>query len=363
MNVAFICAFPASSNPGMISVDLAVESVRSRLDSGTTIDRFCAWRGFEKQGVIPLSYKCYDSLDQLQVYDLIVFWGDFLHWRGYAYTDFLSRGRGKMKNSTDQTIIDQWYRLYLLEDRPDLQHRTIVTGGTFYAMSSEDVADQRYMSALISLYKNSKLTMMRDLASANFVSQLVNNSQSNFGCDCAAMLEVDDILHHDSTIDQSCITYALGRSKFNIDPNRFVDSIADRLNTTTINLNWLQKGMGIDRTLGKIAQIKQSRAVITDIYHCAITAWREGIPVICVGQGANRVTSTLSDKKKELLHMQLFSMQNYIYVEEISNTSTKQMSLHCANIIKDTENNNVGSTMIAQQKDQALAKLITAINS
>jgi polysaccharide pyruvyl transferase WcaK-like protein len=363
MKIAFICAFPASSNPGMVSVDLAVESVKTRLDSNTVVDRFCAWRGFEKQGLIPLNYRCYSSVDQLQSYDLIVFWGDFLHWRGYAYKDFLNRGRGKIKDFDDQDIIDQWYQLYLFENQPELQQRTIVVGGTFYAMGVEDIADQRYILALANLYKNAKLTLMRDLASANFVSQLINNDRSNFGCDCAALLEVDHLLDYDSSIDQSCVTYALGRSGHGIKLKKLVNAVADQLQATAVDLNWLEKGVGVDRTLDKITQIKHSRVVITDIYHCAITAWREGVPVICIGQGANRVTGTLSDKKKELLHMQLFSMQNYIYIEEILKQPTKSMSLHCANIIQDTENNNVGSATIAQQKHQVLQKLLAAINS
>jgi hypothetical protein len=363
MNIAFICAFPASSNPGMVSVDLAVESVKSRLDCNVTVDRFCAWRGFDKQGAIPLNYKCYNSVDQLQSYDLVVFWGDFLHWRGYAYKDFLTRGRGKIPDFDDQDLIDHWYQLYLFENQPDLQQRTIVVGGTFYAMSTEDVLDQRYMSALTNLYKNAKLTLMRDLASANFVSQLTNNNQSNFACDCAALLEVDHLIKHDSTIDSSCVSYALGRSGHTTKLKRLIDSVADGLDSTAVDLNWLEKGVGVDRTLEKISQIKQSKAVITDIYHCAITAWREGVPVICIGQGANRVTSTLSDKKKELLHMQIFSMQNYIYVEEIFKSSNKSMALHCVNVIQATEKNNVGSATIAQQKNQTLDKLIAAINS
>jgi hypothetical protein len=361
MNVAFICAFPASSNPGMVSVDLAVESVKSRLPEDTVVDRFCAWKGIEKQGSIPLNYQCYHSLDQLNHYDVIVFWGDFLHWRGYAYKDFLNRGRGKIQNFTDQDIIDQWYKLYLFENQPNLQQRTIVFGGTFYAMCTEDLADQRYINALTALYKNSKLTLMRDLASANFVTQLTNNDRCNFGCDCAVLLEVGHLL--DSTVESGCISYALGRSGHTVKLTKFVDSIANSLGSSTVNLHWLEKGVGVDRTIEKISAIKQSRALITDIYHCAITAWREGIPVLCIGQGANRVTGTLSDKKKELLHMQIFSMQNYIYTEEILKISNKSLTLHGANIIRTTENNNTGSHIMLQQKNQALDRLITAIKS
>lgn len=33
MNVALICAYPASSNPGMISVDLSFEKVTSKVNN------------------------------------------------------------------------------------------------------------------------------------------------------------------------------------------------------------------------------------------------------------------------------------------------------------------------------------------
>jgi len=361
MKIAFICAFPAGSNPGMLSVDLAIETVRSKLPSNTVVDRFCAWRSIVKPGMMPMNYNLYYSLSQLENYDKIVFWGDFLHWRGYAYADFLSRGRGKAKNTTDNDIIDQWYQLYLFENCQHLQQRTIVFGSTLYALGADDINDQRYMSALTSLYKNSKLSLMRDLVSANFIDQIANNDRSNFGCDCAALLEVDHLVDSKSDIDAPYLTYALGRSGHTDILQKFTFDISEKLGTVPINLNWLEKGVGVDNTIKKISLIKHSTALITDIYHCAITAWREGTPVICIGHASSRVSGTLSDKKKEILHMQLFSIKNYVYIEEILKNSNKLLPQQCADIIKYTGNVNTGHSTLIQQKRQALDKLISAL--
>jgi len=362
MNIAVICAFPASSNPGMLSVDLAVESLRQGLPSNTNIDRFCAWRGFDKQGVIPLHYRHYHSISQLESYDRVIFWGDFLHWRSYGLKDFLTRGRGKIENFHDQDIIDHWYSLYLFENHQELQNKTLIFGGTFYAMTHEDVSDCRYMQALASLYSNAKLSLMRDLVSANYVAQITGNNRSNFGCDCAALLEVAHVFP-DTSVSHPYVAYALGRSGHSKEVKNFLHLVCDQMGHQAIDLNWLDKGAGVDSTIEKIATINRAQAVVTDIYHCAITAWRESTPVLCIGQGANRVHSTLSDKKKELLHTQIFSIENYIYLEEILQPNQSRLVTHCADVLARTSKDNVGSRTLRCHANQSLHQLLTALQT
>ncbi len=363
MKIAVICAFPVGSNPGMLTVDLAVETLRVRLPNTVQIDRFCAWRGFDKQGLMVMEYQMYNDTKQLDCYDKIIFWGDFLHWRGYAMKDFLRRGRGKIENSSDQTIIDQWYQLYLLEDRPDLQRKSLAVGGSLYGMNSEDMRDLRYQSAICQLYSNMQISLMRDLISSNFVSQITGNNYSNFGCDCAALLEVDHLIQSNDHSAEPYIAFSLGRSGYFTETIEFIHGVGKRMACNVIDINWLSKGTGVDDTISKIQLIHNAKAVVTDIYHCAITAWRQRTPVLCIGQGANRVTSTLSDKKKEIFHTQIFSLQNYIYLEEIlTSTNNDIISLACERLL-DTSANNFGSDILHDQKKHVLSKIIDTLLS
>jgi hypothetical protein len=204
---------------------------------------------------------------------------------------------------------------------------------------------------------------MRDLVTANYVSQITENGLANFGCDCAALLEVGHLLNTEYQNQDPYLVYALGRSGHPRKLKAFAESVASELQITAVDMTWLEKGSSIDGTIDKISLLHHAQAVITDIYHCAITAWREGTPVLCIGQGANRVINTLSDKKKELLHLQMFAAQNYIYTEEIIKPGTKSIVQHSANVLRSTKQVNTASAAIDCQKTQALNKLISVLAS
>ena len=84
-----------------------------------------------------------------------------------------------------------------------------------------------------------------------------------------------------------------------------------------IQLDWLKKKGSFNDMAVCISLIKRASVVITDIYHCTVTSYRENIPTICVGNGSSVPHNTLSDNKKEIFHYQHFINDRYRYVENI----------------------------------------------
>lgn len=363
IKVAVVCAYPAGTNPGMLSVDLAFESIIGSSINPMTVERFCYGRNLDKSGPIRLKYTELHNVAQLEEFDRIVYWGDFLHWRGYAINDWLSRAQGRHADWSDEKLLDQWYELYLLENRPDLQSRAICFGGTFYGLDSRDLVDERYQTALTFLYNNARAVLMRDCWSAHFARQLAPAHNQTFGCDCALLLDSPAITTPQALPEQPYMLYSFGRSGQNQLLEQFAQRLSDHMGLELVNLEWLQKGIG-QETLGKkIYLIQHAKFVLTDIYHCAITAWREHCPVLCIGNGASRIESSLSDKKKEIFHAQIFAGENYVFVEEIINPASwnKGLLQKFANLVCNDSTNQIIFGAVLFQAQQAKQNLLKAL--
>jgi len=105
MKIAVICAFPAGLNAGMLSVDLALTHTLSKISINIEVTRFCA----ESELIIPFKnnfiYYCHlENKSQLEKFDRIIYWGDFLHWIGYGMQDYLIRQSRRNDNLTNEQI-------------------------------------------------------------------------------------------------------------------------------------------------------------------------------------------------------------------------------------------------------------------
>lgn len=365
MKVALICAFPAGSNTGMLSVDLSFDSLLSVLDQEIEITKFCPWKSFDKSDKTPLKYLEYKNTEQLDDFDHVIFWGDFLHWIVYAENDWYSRGKNLNPDLTQYEIVDLWYDLCLLENHQELQKKTSIIGGTLYGLKSEDFDNKRYMSALKNLYDNARLVMVRDFFSKYFLEQITEN-KIKVGGDCALLLDSGKLIAtwpelENSRIDRPYLLYAFGRSG---DPDileKYADAIAEKFGIIPIRLDWLKKGTGIAALAQRLYLIKNAEFVITDIYHCAINSYREKKSIICIGKGASRIKGTLSDKKKEILHFQLFAQDRYRYLENISQNFNAEVN-HAIEILKNNQNFKTISDLIDRQIKTtvlSLTKLLT----
>src|SRR5439155_13457063 len=57
--------------------------------------------------------------------------------------------------------------------------------------------------------------------------------------------------------------------------------------------------------------------IITDAYHLCVLAWSNGIPAVCVGRGASRFFTSVSDKKKELFFQTISADRFYLFSEHL----------------------------------------------
>jgi hypothetical protein len=296
MNIAVICAYPAGTNTGMISVDLAFESLDLK---NVNFTRFCAWRGKKKSDSLDIGYEEYHSVSQIEGYDKIIFWGDFLHWIEYAKKDWQLKSIDRNNSLTFEMAIDLWYKMFLLEGRPDLQKKTLIFGNTLYGLDSHQLSNERYLSAIKSLYTSCLYSMPRDIFSANFIKQITKSNNSEFGCDCALLLDSNKFIK-DLNTEKDYFLYSLGRSGNLETLTRFVKDLGIKLNKTPVELKWLTKGTGVYHLIENLKKIKSADFVVTDIYHCAVNSNRESIKTICIGNGLSNIVDTLSDKKKEI---------------------------------------------------------------
>lgn len=325
MKIALVCAVPDLSNSGMLSVDLAFESLKKYLDPDIEVVRFCSWKDIVRDGPISLHYNRLYSVDQLEEFDKIIYWGDFIHWIKYGPSFMSSKGTewyAEQNNLTIDdartTLTDIWYSIYLLEGRPDLQKKSIVFGGTVYGIDSTQMSNTRYRDALYSLYTNSKLVLMRDYVSGFYVSQLFEDRRFSYGCDCALLLDVNTADYKNTELDTPYMVYSFGRCKNNEQFEQFAIQLAEKQGLQAIKISWLHPKSTVTELFKNLELIKNAKFAVSDIYHFAINTWREQTPVLTIGRGnAYASQGTLGDKKKEIFNTQILAMNYYLFFEDV----------------------------------------------
>ncbi|HWA19059.1 MAG TPA: polysaccharide pyruvyl transferase family protein [Devosia sp.] len=320
MRIAAICAFPADHNPGMVSVDVALHHFLSRYGIEADVQMF----NFVKAVEIPSAGANYPSISQrrltdpreLEDYDIILYWGDFLHsWR---YLNYDVRVVTPEEQRSDPGFLDGAMAALLLEGAPESVLRKVICfGGSLYINRPQHDANARYHSAIARLYSNARLTLMRDPISAALAQNYGAKGQT-LGVDAAFLLSKG------SKPDLAGpVGYSFGRIRW-FRPIRlrlqpFARRLAGVLGKDTTNIDWLNVDQEHpSRELAdRIDLVRRCSVVVTDTYHCAITAWREGVPAICLGLGAEYRSSTLADKKKELMLGMFNAGAFYLYLEEL----------------------------------------------
>jgi hypothetical protein len=368
MKIALICAHPDLANSGMLSVDLAFESLKKYFKSDVEFTRFCSWKDINRSGSVPINYQKLENLSDLENFDKIIYWGDFLHWIKYGPSFMSGKGTEWYANQNNisvdkarELLIEKWYSMYLLENRSDLQKKAIVFGGTIYGINSNQLVDNRYKTAISSLYQNAQLVLMRDYVSAFYVSQLFDDKRFSYGCDCALFLETTE-KSTTTTTEESYMVYSFGRCKMTPELEKFAQEIAEKANLKAVKISWLHPQTNINGLLNNLEIIKKSQFAITDIYHFAINCWRENIPTITIGQGSSYPSQgTLSDKKKEVFNTQILAMNYYFYLENILSNKEKQMQ-NIVSQIKDKNSLNIVLDNIKFQIDYSKKRLIESIN-
>lgn len=333
MAIACISAFPAMINPGMISCDLALDSVLARLGIAEKVDRF----NFEQtRRVGTVNSRFLRDIDRLEHYRAIIFWGDFQHFLNYAGIDLSRRERTRQGKKFDRNkFLTQWSARAFLTGRRELQDRTIVFGETIYGTSGIDLAVYPYQKLLKQFLTNVVDVQFRDPLSVAMAKQIAPDGRISFGCDCAFLLDADAVLPM-KAVDRALAKRlparkfaiaAFGRSDEDERLGAFAQKLADAAGIELVSMNWLapNRYRAISTIAENIAMVRQAQFVVTDIYHLIVTTLRENRPVAGVGWGASHGRTTLDDKKKELLLRSYFGRHLYTYVEDIVANETKAL--------------------------------------
>lgn len=342
MRIAAVCAPTRGLNTGMLTVDCALLSLiwREDVQRNIAIDLFNVEYGYtvnDLHGAPLLRYEKLESLSQLEGYDRVLYWGDFLTARRYQETGLRSRLRREQGHAFSDDTFNHVAGLLIMEGASDeLLNKTICVGGSIYTNNWRDESDKRYNEAIGRFYSQAALVLKRDPISAQFAHRYSARLDCTNGVDCAFFLKPFDRLswRQGSRAEQSGlrIGYSFGRGLSEAPESSsamasFVNEIAHKMNATAVvDINWLtpNKGNAAAGVVAKLEAINQCHLVITDTYHCSINSWREGTPAICIGVGAEHPKTALSDKKKEILYTMFNARDYYVFYETIADPGQRR---------------------------------------
>ncbi|MFE6526276.1 polysaccharide pyruvyl transferase family protein [Streptomyces sp. NPDC057794] len=336
-------------NTGMLSVDLAFESLRRR--AGGAFD--ATWYTLHTPDTVPLRAcargtglpfafrPLAENLDTLRDHDAVVFWGDFLHTRHYLAQDATNRlldfGIAADRDAARSLL----NRTLLLADQPDeLLARTLSYGGTVLHNTQSDYEDKEYGPLFTRLVRRSHRMWVRDPLSAAKLQHLRGDrTTDHFGSDAALLSRPGDLDHLPAT-DWSrsvprggAIGVFLGaRTPVPDWLPAHCQALSDRLGAPLEWLPWFERDVPAavahiparpgDHTIGDLlAVLPRYRLVITDTYHLAVNAWGAGTPAVCVGAPEPTPKThddylTLSDVKKHVFHLAYDATDFYLSTQE-----------------------------------------------
>ncbi|MER5544329.1 polysaccharide pyruvyl transferase family protein [Streptomyces sp. NPDC002589] len=323
-------------NTGMLTVDLAFESLRRRMG----VETDATWYTLHLPETVPLRagaraadvpfrfHALTEHLDSLRDHDAVVFWGDFLHTRHYLAQDATNRlldfGIAGDRDAARALL----HRTLLLADQPDeLLARTLSYGGTILHNTQSDYEDKEYGPRFFRLMTRSHRVWMRDPLSAAKIAHLRGDRVTDyFGSDAALLSRPGDLDHLPATRwseevpEGGAIGVFLGaRTPIPGWLPAFCQGLSARFGAPLEWLPWFDRDIPSqvghiptrpgEYTMGDLVRVlSRYRLVITDTYHLCVNAWGAGTPVLCVGAPEPRPTTdddylTLSDVKKHVFHM------------------------------------------------------------
>ncbi|MFJ4279475.1 hypothetical protein [Streptomyces massasporeus] len=336
-------------NTGMLTVDLAFESLRRRMD--TAFD--ATWYTLHTPETVPLRdgargiqfpfrfHPLAEHLDTLRDHDAVVFWGDFLHTRHYLAQDATNRLLDFGFATDRDDARGQLNRALLFADQPDeVLARTVSYGGTILHNTQSDYEDKEYGPLFSRLVTRSHRMWVRDPLSAAKIAHLRRDrTTDHFGSDAALLSRPGDLDHlpvtewSRSVPDGGAIGVFLGaRTPIPDWLPGFCQGLSDRLGAPLEWLPWFDREVPEavrhiaarpgNPTVGDLVGVlPRYRLVVTDTYHLAVNSWGAGTPAVCVGAPEPTPKThddylTLSDVKKHVFHMAYDATDFYLTTEE-----------------------------------------------
>ena len=155
-------------NAGMVTVDLAFESIRKRLDPDLGVEWFTLHlpsvsriRPYVRESDLPFRFQRLE--DPGPARDLRVIWGDFLQTRHYIEQDATIKLLRRSRVTDRGQARDLLHRLLLLRDEPrEMLQRTVLYGGTILHNTQSDYLDSEYHRAFSRLVVECHSIWLRD---------------------------------------------------------------------------------------------------------------------------------------------------------------------------------------------------------
>lgn len=308
--LSVVFALPVGSNPGMLSVEQGFEAFRRRHALDCEIAAYSFETGSE--GADRASLEA--NWDEALAADCILYWGDFQQSRRFLLTDLLARKHRRVR----EDLLERSYRHLLLQGAEDaVLERTILFGGSLLSDDVSDACDPSYAAAATRLFSRAREVWMRDPVSVSLASALAGHARPiRLGVDGALLREPVGAppAARAARSGKPVCGWAIARSAQPGRSGLLAERLAERLGAELRALRWLRDPAPLHE---KLAAVAACDVVVTDIYHLAVNSWREGVPAICIGAGAETRAGTLSDKKKELFYAACGARPFYVFLERL----------------------------------------------
>lgn len=310
--IAILTATPNGINPGMLAGEAVAQAAlaRANLLKHATFFRLLSLEeriGSKNAQADALIGACNVGINHIKISDpsvmddyLPLFWGDFLHMRRYISA---LAGSNRAREADYRKVL-------LLEGRSDATMKNAISYGTsFLFNSTPDYADAEYGPALSRFLENASHIQMRDAVSAAVVASFRKQRNQPCGIDPVQLLALPDVedailsgMMPKRPISRALIFLARGQhSRDQLMP--FIDAITNATGASGYWLPWGDqlsfpfmarkswpfptvplpddpRGFGVLAPL--LAAIRDSRFVVTDTYHVAVSSWALGVPAIVI---------------------------------------------------------------------------------
>lgn len=293
--IGVVCAHnPGQRNLGMYSVDLAAQAFFA--GSGRSFE-LIKFTGHTRIG--RLRYRLVGSAADLDRYETIVFWGDFQQNPLWGRRNFGPR-HARTHRTTLPEGIQRWKELCLMLGRIRPPGQRWYSVGTCFLGALEALDDAASIAEYASLLAGFEAIVPRDPDS---VAELQACAMTNIipGFDCATILDPGAA----PPAGDACFGYAFGRTLSEREGRAVARRIERLTGHRAVPIRWLllqHRPRWCDYRYSRALQvIRETRYVVTDIYHLAVTTLNAGRDVLCIGAEGREFQDTCHDLKKAVL--------------------------------------------------------------
>jgi hypothetical protein len=321
--IAVICAYNPR-NCGMYSVDLAAKYFLDQLGADFTLF-VTQQKNIDTPSVKigKLRYESLRSLEQLEDYSTIIYWGDFLNNPTYGLEDFAEREVYLGYTKSKSTGYKNWLKLCML-DNYNSEKTVLSVSNNFQTISSFIFPEnQQNIEKISSIYENRfDFISPRDSYSMKLLKSHFPNAaikKTYEGIDASFLLNQTAIYPELKTISKNkTFAFYFKRSKIKgLYPLLFKIWLKTGYRPVPI-CSWLRMSRSNpDYTYVKaLKKMKAAEFVLSDTYHCLVNSINLETKTIGIGLKAESQGNTCGDFKKKILFSDINLLENYIEFEK-----------------------------------------------